>query len=94
MATFPELVGATEVLIFLNKKAGRNYRDTPANIQPILARMKEGYTTAELHQVIAKKCREWLPDEKMRQYLRPATLFNRTKFANYAGELIKQEPKQ
>ena len=84
---------AKSILSFLNEKAGRNFEDVQANLDPIISRMKEGYTSAQLHQVIAKKCREWLPDEKMRQYLRPATLFNRTKFANYAGELIKQEPK-
>jgi hypothetical protein len=38
--------------------------------------------------VIAKKCREWLHDEHMNEYLRPATLFNRTKFAQYQGELV------
>jgi hypothetical protein len=27
-------------------------------------------------------------DEKMNEYLRPATLFNRTKFAQYQGELV------
>jgi uncharacterized phage protein (TIGR02220 family) len=37
--------------------------------------------------VIAKKTREWLHDEHMTEYLRPATLFNRTNFAQYQGEL-------
>ena len=27
-------------------------------------------------------------DEKMRNYLRPATLFNATKFSQYSGELL------
>ena len=84
---------ALEVLAFLNKKAGRNFRDVPANITPIIARLKEGFTSAELHQVIAMKCREWINDPERAKYLSPDTLFNRTKFAKYAGQLIKPEPK-
>ena len=38
--------------------------------------------------VIAKKVREWGADPKMSTYLRPATLFNATKFAQYQGELV------
>lgn len=76
-----------EVLAFLNEKTGRNYRPGKANIEMIAARLKEGATVAECRQVIAKKCREWRADEKMEIYLRPATLFNRTKFAQYQGEL-------
>ncbi len=76
-----------EVLQFLNAKAGRNYRPVKANIELIAARIKEGATVDECRQVIAKKCREWIGDPKQEIYLRPATLFNRTKFAQYQGEL-------
>lgn len=76
-----------EVLTFLNEKTGRNYKPVPANIEMIAARIKDGATIAECRQVIAKKSREWKGDEKMDEYLRPATLFNRTKFAQYQGEL-------
>ena len=41
----------------------------------------------ELRQVVAKKCREWSGDPTMMNYLRPATLFNSVKFAQYQGEL-------
>ena len=76
-----------EVLTFLNEKTGRNYRPVKANIEMIAARLKEGATVDECRQVIAKKCREWRADEKMESYLRPKTLFNRTNFAQYQGEL-------
>jgi uncharacterized phage protein (TIGR02220 family) len=75
------------VLGFLNEKTGRNYQPSPANIDLIVARLKDGSTPDELRAVIAKKCREWKGDATMDQYLRPATLFNRTKFAQYQGEL-------
>ena len=78
---------AIEILAFLNEKTGRNYQPVPANIDMILARLKEGNSIEDCRAVIAKKCREWGPDEKMTQYLRPATLFNRTKFAQYRGEV-------
>lgn len=84
---------ALEVLTFLNQKAGRNYRDVPANINLIVSRLKEGFTSAEMYQVIAMKCREWVGDPVWAKHLCPDTLFNRTKFAKYAGQLIKQEPK-
>ena len=82
---------ARQVLDFLNAKAGKAYQPVPANLELILARMKDGATDAQLRQVVAKKCREWGGDEKMAEYLRPATLFNRTKFAQYVGELVNVE---
>ena len=78
-----------EVLNFLNQKTGRNYQPVKANLEMISARLKDGATVDELRMVVAKKCREWGADEKMNEYLRPATLFNRTKFAQYQGELGK-----
>lgn len=79
---------AKAILGFLNERAGRAYRDNDANLDFIVARMREGYTAQQCKQVVAKKCREWGGDEKMAAYLRPATLFNRTKFNQYAGELV------
>jgi len=79
---------AREVLAFLNEKTGRSYKPVKANLSLIAARLKEGATVMECRQVIAKKSREWAGDEKMAEYLRPATLFNATKFAQYAGELV------
>lgn len=78
---------AAEIIAFLNEKTGRNYRPTPANLQFVAARLKEGYTASECRAVIVRKARQWQDDEKMAEYLRPATLFNREKFNQYAGEL-------
>lgn len=79
---------AIEVLNFLNDKASRGYQPVAANLEVIVARLKDGATVEDCRMVIAKKVREWLGDEKMSVYLRPATLFNRTKFAQYMGELV------
>lgn len=78
---------ASEVISFLNEKAGRNYDPNGANADHVVARLKEGATVEDLRAVVAKKCRDWRGDEKMAMYLRPETLFNRTKFASYKGEL-------
>jgi uncharacterized phage protein (TIGR02220 family) len=79
---------AKAVIAFLNEKANRNYQPTDANLGFVLARLKEGYTVTQCRQVVAKKCREWLAKDDMAMYLRPATLFNREKFNQYAGELV------
>lgn len=79
---------AKGVLQFLNEKTGRAYQPVPANVDMIVARLKDGATEGQCRQVIAKKCREWGADEKMAEFLRPKTLFNRTNFAQYQGELV------
>lgn len=82
---------AIEILGFLNEKTERNYQPVLANVDIIVARLKDGATLADLRAVVAKKAREWKGDAKMDLYIRPATLFNRTKFAQYQGELGKAE---
>lgn len=78
---------AKQILDFLNAKTGRNYRPVDANLSLIIARLKSGATIDNCRGVIAKKCRDWLDDEKMNPFLRPATLFARTNFEQYLGEL-------
>lgn len=80
---------AEEVLQFLNERTGRNYQPTETNLSFIAGRLKTGATVAHCRSIIAKKLREWKGTE-MEIYLRPATLFNKTKFDQYFGELIVQ----
>lgn len=79
---------AERVLDFLNQKAHRAFQPTDVNLEFILARFEEGYTEVQCRQVVAKKLREWIDDERMAKFIRPATLFNREKFNQYAGELV------
>lgn len=81
---------AIEILDFLNAKTGHGYKPVPANVDLIIARLKEGFEAQDVKSVIAMKAREWKDDDAMRQYLRPATLFNRTNFAQYHGQLVQQ----
>ena len=79
---------ATEILDFLNEKTGRAYRPVESNLKLIIARLRSGATPGQCRQVIAKKTREWKGRADMALYLRPATLFNATKFEQYVGELV------
>lgn len=88
----PHRLDAREILEFLNQKTGRHYEPVDANLNPIIARLKEGSSADDIRSVVAKKCREWIGDEKMAEYLRPKTLFNATNFANYKGELGAIKP--
>jgi uncharacterized phage protein (TIGR02220 family) len=75
---------ALELLEFLNLKAGRSYRPVEENLRFIRARLNT-VTPDDIRGVIARKTREWLNTD-MAKYLRPATLFNATKFEQYMGE--------
>jgi uncharacterized phage protein (TIGR02220 family) len=77
---------AVEILNFLNEKAGKSYRPVEPNLILIFARLKTGASVEDCQKVIMKKTNEWRSDPKMSEYLRPATLFNATKFEQYLGE--------
>jgi uncharacterized phage protein (TIGR02220 family) len=78
---------AEEILSYLNQKAGRAYRPVKANIKLIVARLDEGATPEDCRAVIDAKVVAWSSNPQMKQYLRPETLFNATKFAQYVGDL-------
>jgi uncharacterized phage protein (TIGR02220 family) len=82
---------AHQILEFLNEKTGKSFRPVAAHLDLIQARLKDGATEANCRGVIARKVREWGPDPKMAKYLRPETLFNRTKFESYLGERGHEE---
>ncbi|HKR43745.1 MAG TPA: conserved phage C-terminal domain-containing protein, partial [Paraburkholderia sp.] len=77
----------TDVLDYLNVKAGRKFEAVQANTKLIVARMKEGATVEQMKAVVDAKVRDWLHDPKMNEFLRPATLFNAEKFGQYSGAL-------
>lgn len=80
-------VKARNILSFLNRKADRHYQPTRINLGYIIARLKEGATEDQCLGVIAMRVRKWKDDAKMREYLRPETLFGAGKFSQYQGEL-------
>lgn len=85
----PDLDEAREILEYLNRNAGKAYRPVESNLKLIVARLKSGVTPLQLREVVFAKCQQWGKDEKMVEYLRPATLFNATKFEQYLGEMSR-----
>jgi uncharacterized phage protein (TIGR02220 family) len=81
---------AEKILQWLNEKSHRNYRPSSTNLDFIVNRLRDGIADWQLRAIVARKCRDWDTDE-MRKYLRPATLFNKTKCEQYLGELPKED---
>lgn len=77
----------TEIINYLNEKAGTHFRDVESNLKFIRARLKD-YSEADLKAVVDKKVKEW-KGTTMQPYLRPETLFNATKFESYVNGLDK-----
>ena len=72
-----------EIVQYLNQKTGKNFKSTSkATQRHIKARFTDGFELDDFKQVIDKKCSDWLRDQKMKEYLRPETLFG-TKFESY-----------
>lgn len=84
-----------EVIGYLNQKAGTKYRSTTAATKRLVgARLKEGFTVDDCKKVIDNKVADWLNDEKMKNYLRPNTLFQASKFESYLNETPKKSWQQ
>ena len=76
---------ADKVIDYLNLKAGTKYKKTKSSRDPISARLAD-FTVEDCFVVINKKCAEWL-NTSMAKYLRPATLFQASKFESYLNQL-------
>lgn len=77
---------AKRLLAFLNEQTGKNFQHTDANLDMIEARLKE-YAEEQLRGVIIDRVDAWKGNEAMQEYLRPMTLFNKAKCAQYIGGL-------
>ena len=78
----------------LNELTGYSYRTTTKKTQTVIsARVREGFTQSDFEAVIRHKCKQWLNDEKMREYLRPETLFG-PKFEGYLNDARRSTPKE
>lgn len=79
-----------EVIKHLNEKVGTNYHpDTDNTIKQINGRLsdkKNPATKEDMIRVINIKTGQWLDDPEKNKYLRPETLFNKTKFEGYRNE--------
>lgn len=71
----------------LNEKTGCKFTTAESNAKLIRARIAEGATEEQMCAVVDSMVSRWRDDAKMRQYLRPATLFNAEKFSQYLGQI-------
>ena len=76
---------SSSLVDYLNKKTGSSYRATKSVTERIGNLVAEGYTAEDMARVIDLKVSEWGGSEKMRQYLRPSTLFG-DKFEEYVQQ--------
>ncbi len=72
-----------EIIDLLNLIANRSYKYQSINTQRyIMARLNEGFVLDDFKLVIKDKTKNWGDDKKMKEYLRPETLFG-TKMEGY-----------
>lgn len=81
-----------EIIAYLNEKAGKAFKHTAAaNRKLIKARFNEGYAVDDFKHVVDTKVQQWLNDNEMNKYLRPATLFQSSKFDGYLNERPRKQ---
>ena len=74
------------IIDYLNRQTGKKYSvKTKKTAQLIHKLLDNGFTVEDFERVIDIKCKQWLNNEKMNQYLRPRTLFSE-KFEDYLNE--------
>lgn len=74
---------ACSILEHLNSVAGKGFRSVETNLEFIQSRLGEGGVTPDgCRKMIERQVQLWKGTEQ-EEYLRPSTLFNKTKFAGY-----------
>jgi uncharacterized phage protein (TIGR02220 family) len=71
---------------YLNQKNNKNYKISDVNKNIIIPRLKEGFSFEDCKKVINNKTKDWINNPEMEKYLRPATLFCKSKFEGYLNE--------
>lgn len=75
---------AVRIMEFFNSECNSSFSTTAkCNMEPIVARLKQGRSFEDFILVISDRKQKWGEDPKMCEYLRPSTLFAPTNFENY-----------
>jgi len=75
---------ARELISHLNKQAGRHFRPEGSSLKAACARLSEVKDDASgVMAMIDRQCALWKGDPVMDEFLRPETLFRKSKFAGY-----------
>ncbi|WP_196088262.1 conserved phage C-terminal domain-containing protein [Citrobacter freundii] len=92
----PEVVitdQAILVLSHLNQTSGSRYQKSKTSLENIRARLREGYSVADLQLVIDLKHEHWHENDEQYQYMRPETLFGPKKFESYLQSATRWDQK-
>ncbi|HED3038286.1 TPA: conserved phage C-terminal domain-containing protein [Citrobacter freundii] len=92
----PEVVitdQAILVLTHLNQISGSRYQKSKTSLENIRARLREGYSVADLQLVIDLKHEHWHENDEQYQYMRPETLFGPKKFESYLQSATRWDQK-
>lgn len=82
------IVPYKSIIDYLNEKAGTHFKHTTAETKHLIkARFNQGFDLSAFQYVIDLKCKQWMTNEKMINFLRPQTLFG-TKFESYLNERV------
>lgn len=84
-----DVIPYSEIISYLNKKAGRSFKTTEAHKRFIKARWNEDYKLDDFKRVVDNKVADWtgktINGQPAEKYLQPSTLFG-TKFDNYLNQ--------
>ncbi|MGV3715444.1 conserved phage C-terminal domain-containing protein [Citrobacter amalonaticus] len=81
------------VLTHLNQVSGSRFQKSKTSLENIRARLREGYSVADLQLVIDLKHEHWNGNDEQYQYMRPETLFGPKKFEGYLQSGIRWDKK-
>lgn len=91
----PKIDLVFEVIQYLNERADKHYRsDNKQTIKALNARIKEGFKLDDFKAVIDYKVEQWGSDDKMRDYIRPQTLFAVSHFEDYLSQAKGKQEKE
>ncbi|MDE9565475.1 conserved phage C-terminal domain-containing protein [Xenorhabdus bovienii] len=85
----PDHDPARQVLIYFNQVTDSNYRDGKTTMGYIRARLGDGYAVGDLMLITDYLTTKWRDDGKMRDYLRPKTLFGPENCTEYFDKACK-----
>ncbi|MCJ7925955.1 MAG: conserved phage C-terminal domain-containing protein [Pantoea vagans] len=80
---------AFTVLEHLVRASGLRFQKSKSSLGPIRGRLAEDFTANELILTVDYSIAKWGEDTKMREYVRPETIFRQGKFPGYLGSAQK-----
>ena len=79
-----------EIMNYFNKVCNTNFRHNENNYKLIRKLLKDNFSVEDIKKVIYSKYIEWKDDPKMKQYIRPITIFS-NKFESYLQFINKSK---